>query len=196
MASEGPLSGSSFASVAPGTSPWSNPGNAITSDDVYASWSSGTGDTEYLRALNFGFSIPSAATIDGIQVQVERVGTASPLTECHDLNFHMVRGGVIQTGEDNKAAAGAWGTPETTVTYGGPSDLWGGSWTPADINAVDFGFAMTCEGGSGGTTAGEGYVDHITITVYYSGDIEAVIPTVIQGIRVARIDEPRFEYEW
>ena len=57
-----------------GTETWSDPTNAAASDDSYATNSrSGTSvQTHRLKATNFGFSIPTGATIEGIEVSVER----------------------------------------------------------------------------------------------------------------------------
>jgi hypothetical protein len=139
MASEGPNSGGTFVNDnSIGTTAWTNPGNAMASDNVYA-WEEGSNamtffpvkivkggsivgsglgggtgvpltdtyvtfgnttelwgqtwtasninasdfgvvvamdhvdgnDSQYLKATNFGFSIPTDATIDGIKVEVE-----------------------------------------------------------------------------------------------------------------------------
>ena len=54
---------------------WSGAGNILSSDNVDASVAPGTGAvySNYLVAKNFGFSIPSGATIDGIIVKIERL---------------------------------------------------------------------------------------------------------------------------
>jgi type II secretory pathway pseudopilin PulG len=61
-----------------GTVAWSNPQNAAASDDSYAtSTSSGSQLTYYLKATNFGFSLPSDSTISGIEAGVERKFSSS-----------------------------------------------------------------------------------------------------------------------
>ncbi|MEO5643478.1 MAG: T9SS type A sorting domain-containing protein [Bacteroidia bacterium] len=54
-----------------GTNAWTSPGNILTSNNVRATVSA-TGNTNYLFATNFGFSIASPANIDGIAVEVEK----------------------------------------------------------------------------------------------------------------------------
>lgn len=44
---------------------------------------------------------------------------------------------------ENKALAGAWASSWTVYDYGGDGSLWGETWTPADINDADFGFALS-----------------------------------------------------
>src|SRR5437870_5126048 len=54
-----------------GTVAWVNPGNATTSDNVYATATPGGPNkaSHFLKCTGFGFSIPSNATIQGIQVE-------------------------------------------------------------------------------------------------------------------------------
>jgi len=74
---QGPLSGSSFTTVAiPGSDKtWTNLSNAAASDDAYSMFGNITGGvgsyTNYLVATNFGFTIPLSSTITGIIVEVE-----------------------------------------------------------------------------------------------------------------------------
>lgn len=67
--------GADDASV--GTITWSNPGNITASDNTYATNLTGciTSVSHYLKATNFGFSVPAGATITGITVEIERKGT-------------------------------------------------------------------------------------------------------------------------
>lgn len=52
------------------------------------------------------------------------------------------------------------------VAYGDESNLWGTTWTPAEVNASTFGCLLTATEGSGGTE--EVTLDAIRITVYYT----------------------------
>lgn len=164
MASQGPLSGGTFSSVdRSSTTNWNTPTGATASDDGYANVTLTSLDEEsdYLQATNFGFSIPGGATIDGIVVEVERHETISQI---NDAEFRILKGGSI-TG-DNKPSAVEWPLSDTYQSYGGSSDLWGLSWTVADINASDFGTALAVTNSGGSTTTAN--VDHIRITVHYT----------------------------
>jgi hypothetical protein len=69
----------------------------------------------------------------------------------------------------NRAAVGIiWPTTLETVTYGGPTDKWGGEWTPADINAGGFGVALAATY-TGQTGSEQARVNSILVTVHYSG---------------------------
>jgi len=159
--SEGPNSPGAVVSDASfGTSPWFATGNAAASDNSWAQGApAGLGPTQYLKATTFGFAIPAPAQIVGIEATIER---HSNLGTIKDSRVRIVKGGIV--GATERALAGTWpiGT-DATVTYGGSSDLWGETWTPADINAGGFGLALSVT-----DSADLALVDHMTLKVYYS----------------------------
>jgi len=166
-ASSGPNNGSSFADDSSvGSVSWSSPGNAQTSDDSYATANLNKNEvSHYLKATGFGFNIPAGATINGIQVDVEKRGGAEG--KIGDNSVRLVKNGTIDG--DEKSAAEVWPAPgsEAYTNYGNSTDLWGLNWTPADINSADFGFVISAKFiGTGSNKDAD--VDHIRITVYYS----------------------------
>lgn len=58
-----------------------------------------------------------------------------------------------------------WDTTDLVVTYGSNSDLWGTTWTPAEINNSSFGAAVSAS--KGGPFSSTALVDQITIKVFY-----------------------------
>src|SRR5215475_2800095 len=73
LLSQGPNSpGASFNDPTFGIPPWTNPGNAVASDDTYATAAPGGLSTRYLSANNFDFTIPPPAVIEGIEVTIEK----------------------------------------------------------------------------------------------------------------------------
>ncbi|NWF77640.1 MAG: hypothetical protein HXY36_03495 [Chloroflexi bacterium] len=170
-ASSGPNSGSTATDDGSiGAVTWSNPANALTQDDNYATatLSKATPTSHYLKVTNFGFAIPSGATIKGILVEIDRyASTGSGGTRITDNSIKLVKGGTISG--DNKASASPWSDSDTNtyVSYGGPPDLWGLTWSPADINGPGFGVAISAKKDDSNNTR-TAYVDHIRITVYYS----------------------------
>lgn len=164
---QGPLNGNSFTTVAiPGSNQtWVNPGNVSASDNIYSTFgnlTAGIGSyTDYLVATNFGFSIPSGVTINGIVVEVER---SDPNFRTADYRVRIVKGGTISAAE--RASGSSYPSSDSYQSYGNAGDLWGESWTQADINATDFGVAIAAQRSvNGGTTGGR--VDHIRIIVFY-----------------------------
>lgn len=158
-----PGTGADDAAV--GTVSWVSPGN-ITADDgtVATSSPAGPATTHYLKGTNFGFAIPGGATIDGIKLEIEKrqnFGTPGIVT---DTAVYVVKADA-SLGSTNKALGGAWGGTLAYSTYGGAADLWGESWTAADINDADFGFVISAS--SSGVASLE--VDAFRVTIYYTG---------------------------
>jgi len=169
MADTGATSPGTLADdAAVGAVAWSNPGNAASSNDVYAVFStSGVQQSHYLKATNFGFSVPAGATIDGVAVSIERkAGHDSTLRNVVDSVVKLVVGGTV-SGNNKAATSTKWPTSDGSVSYGGAADLWGLTPSAADVNGSDFGVVLSAtSAGSNGKTSGS--VDHITITVTYT----------------------------
>jgi hypothetical protein len=149
-----------------GTVAWTSPGSAISSDDGYASASVDGETTNYLRCLNYGFSIPFGSTILGIEVHVERKSDRTSNGGSQDASMRLVKAGVI--GATDRSSATVYTTGDVIETHGGPGDLWGTTWTPAEINAANFGAAFAAIKASASGPVHLITVDHIAITVYYS----------------------------
>lgn len=121
--------------------------------------------TQYLKATGYGFAVPAGATIVGIQMTVRR-GELAGTSNALDGSVRLYKAGVL-AGAD-KASPTGW-TPGAlgTVTYGGPADLWGTTWTPADVNNANFGAAVA--GSVVPTTIAPHWaIDWIGISVYYT----------------------------
>jgi hypothetical protein len=149
------------------TASWSGANNARLSDTSYASATMVPNATsQYLVALSFGITLPPTATIDGIQVTVDRSATQGLATTDHAV--YLVKNTQIQIAGDNKAAAGVlWPSAEASVSYGGSTDTWGNTWTPSEINA-GFGVAFAARY-TGQTGSEQARVDAISVTIHYSG---------------------------
>jgi hypothetical protein len=155
-----PASGTDDGSI-PGET-WTSPGNITASDDSRATITyPGKGGSHYLVATDFGFAIPAGSTIDGIQVAWERHSSGGLIA---DQYVFSVQAGTI-TG-NNLSAGASWtgGPPDAPAVFGGPTELWGLSWTHADINASTFGMAISPLGFPGVTAA----VDSCQVTVFYT----------------------------
>jgi hypothetical protein len=160
-----------------GTVAWTNPGNALSSNGSYATAPVGdTTTTNYLQCVGYGFTIPTGASINGITVSVERSSTN---TGTQDAAVRTVKAGVI--GTTDRSTATAYPTTDTYEAHGGAADLWGTSWTAADVNNANFGaaFASQKPGTAGGSRTIS--VDHIEITVDYTLPAATVINTYYPG---------------
>ena len=146
-----------------GTVAWTNPSRAQTSNDSYATapFSSNGDASNYLKCTNFGFSVPTNSTIQGIKVEWEYSNTSGGTIQ--DNASRIVKGGTI--GTTDKSTATAWPGTDTFVAYGSSADLWSDSWTPSDINSSGFGAALSASQNSGGSRTAS--VDSVRITVSY-----------------------------
>jgi len=124
--------------------------------------------SHYLFCTNFGFAVPTGATIVGLEVQilrrVDNVGVTYP--DITDYSIRLIRVGALITGDD-KADVAVWGTAESWAYYGDDSDLWGATLTPAIVNDTTFGVAVSLDA-TGGITSAIAYIDQLIITITYT----------------------------
>jgi len=170
----GPNSGGTFVSDSSiGSIAISNPANAIMSDNSYATSVLLLGQiTNYLKATNFNFSIPNDATIDGVLVEIERSTTV--LTSISDNSIKLVKSNII-SGNDLSSGA-IWPTSDAYTSFGSSTNTWGISLTPNDINDSGFGVVISASA----SIAAIAQIDHIRITIYYTGSNQAPMGNFIK----------------
>lgn len=163
-----------------GTDAWVDPGNITSNNDQYAVFSDTGGlGSNYLKATGFSFSIPSDATITAITVTQEckanfDAGGASG-RRIENKEVRLVKADTI-VGNALDYGTGGWSTTDETIVSGEINSmaLWGVTFTPAEVNAADFGAVLAAEANRGDGDE-IGYVDSISITVYYEV-IDALAP--------------------
>lgn len=160
---------------ASGSVSWSNVNNILTSDDSRATAAPTSGSpTHLLYGTNFGFSIPSNATITGVELYVELSKTAG-VANCNDSQVRLWISGAA--GSENKARAGNnWTTSDVDTLFGSQTDVWGESLTPAIVNASNFGGGIAAKQVASTPTA---QIDHLYMTVYYT------VPSSASSIRLS-----------
>ncbi|MFA6251398.1 MAG: hypothetical protein WC603_02110 [Candidatus Paceibacterota bacterium] len=163
--------------AAVGTASWTFPDGAKTSNNSHAYASStSTETTHYLKATNFGFSIPTGATINGILVEIERYYETLGAGTVKDSEVKIIKSdGTIGT-TDKADTINVWPLSDTYKSYGSSSDLWGETWAYSDINDADFGVVLSASLLDDFPFA---YVDHIRITVYYSTGFSCSVTTAV-----------------
>jgi hypothetical protein len=155
-----PVAGTNLTGV--GTIAWTGPGGITAIGGGIASANLSTGaSTNYLRGTNFGFAIPATSVINGIQLTIMR-RASSTSNGVSDSAVRLLKAGVPTA--TSLAVAGVWPTSNATQSYGGATNLWGTTWTAADINATNFGAVLSATA-AGNRTAS---VDYFQITVYYT----------------------------
>ncbi|MBU1214096.1 MAG: LamG domain-containing protein, partial [Gammaproteobacteria bacterium] len=151
-----------------GTQAWSTLTGPLTSDNAYATASVNDNQTtNFLQCTGYGFAIPAGATINGITVNVERNASN---TQVRDAAMRLVQdvAGTATIQTTDRSTTTVYTTADVIEAHGGATDLWGGTWTAADINAANFGaaFAAIKAGTAGGGRTVS--VDHMSITIDYS----------------------------
>lgn len=172
MATAGPSpAGTAGTDTSVGTKAWGTPNNIKLDDGTRCNSATQLSTTlvytYYLTATNFGFSVPAGATINGVTVvwqtsclRVDGVCVAK------DYLCKLIKGGAISG--DNKAAGTDMTASNTDYTYGSTSDLWGVSLTYTDVNASDFGVAISYQYAGNGTQNQGLRVDYMTLSVDYT----------------------------
>jgi hypothetical protein len=141
---------------------WGNPGNALVQAVAAEVKVPISGESAILKLASAGFSIPEGTTIRGIEVLVPRVALVGG-------SLGTITGQLYKAG----ALAGsvkslAWSVGGVANALGGPSDLWGTTWTPAQINSTaNFGIGLIATAGPSVSPKVE-VEGPVTVRVYYS----------------------------
>jgi len=159
---------------------WAYPERAQSDDNTYAYSAVYPGTSDFLHAYGFHFSIPSGATIRGIKVTIGRFGDNG--SQIRD-EFVKLKKNDVFVGDNKAATATYWPITETLIEYGGENDLWGTTWTAADINNNNFGMSLVVTQPNTILWANAN-VDYIKIAVYYV----PLDPSYCAGAAVALIE--------
>ncbi len=163
-----------------GLTAWVNPGN-IVSDNATDATCAAAASSNYLVARNFGFAIPSGATIDGIFVRIEAsehsAGTEALLSQLQDET-----GTLAGSSKAGAIEGDLSGTTKAVYTYGGAADLWGATLTDSIVNDADFGVRFWF------ITGHTIQVDYVTMDVTYTAAASGVsIPVAMSSYRRRRM---------
>lgn len=172
----GPNSAGAGANAGLYSPAWTNPGNITAADATYADVTMpgmAFQGSDVLFGSAFGFAVPSTANITGLQVDVRGYADASGLT----FNCYVIRGGAIQ-GTDGTTPAVPLSNSYTT--FGGLGNLWGTSWSAANVNLSTDGFGVTV--GSNTIVSTSAHIDHMRLTVYYNTATTPTVATSATGI--------------
>lgn len=152
------LCGTGAVDTSAGSFTWGSP-SLITAKDGSTSNtnSSANGNSYYLKGTNFGFSLPSNATVQGIEFRHKSRNFGGGFSSA--TTIYAVKGGTI--GSTNKGT-GVLVATLTEYTAGGASDLWGDTWTYSDINDSNFGFVLSISAINDG-----GQVDSFEANIHY-----------------------------
>ena len=145
-------------------SSWSNPDRIYSDDDSYSTSSiSQSYHSETLDAKNFGFNIPTGATIKGIQVVIGR--KSSDTNSIKDRYIYLLKNSII-SGDNNADTTTYWPTTEIAASYGSTSSLWGTTWSADQINSSNFGVILSVDNNNSSHSR-TASVDYVKITITY-----------------------------
>ena len=166
---------------------WSGTNNITAEDAVNADWAMGAGNaTAVLVGDDFGFTdedIPVGSTITGIEARI-KVSRWPYVVAVQRFSLRKV---VSTNVGDNKA--GSFPTIAqslTKYTLGGAADLWGTTWSEADVKAAGFGVAFQVSNPDGkySTTC---YVDCIEARIHFTPPVSAPVVTANSASAIAGV---------
>lgn len=185
MPSETKFASTATGNTGAGDSDWSNPGNATASDGTFATVSlANSRETRELLLTNFGFTIPSGASINGIETHVNRRASRGGIQDAEHKLYNAAH-----VGDDKADTVTDWPTTATERTYGSDSDDWNAGLTVSDINSTDFGVLLRGANNSGASETLD--VDYVSLTVYYTGP-----PDTPTNVSATALDYRRIRVAW
>ena len=165
------FNGQTLASSAPPNNPYLptlNPNQAIfefgtvpiplqanTADTGQASPAGSTAFTDLINVTQFAFSVPATVTPQGFVVNINAYASIPGV----NLSIQMMKAGV-PVGDFFEVVPG---TSPSVLPFGRINDLFGESWTYADLNNVNFGVSIQASSAAPCTV----YVGYVTITAYF-----------------------------
>ncbi|MEO8069242.1 MAG: T9SS type A sorting domain-containing protein, partial [Flavobacteriales bacterium] len=135
------------------------------------------------KAIAANGTVQPSCTFNGSVNRWMMVGLTLQRARELDHRVLIVKGGVI--GDADLSSPNAWPLTDAYATYGSSSELWGETWSAADINSPGFGLALSAM-----VQNGEAHVDHVQITVYtsYALPVELVAFRAVQDGEAVRLD--------
>lgn len=165
MADTGYKFGSSVVDLGDFELPWNSISSLLAYDLAYANQTSNyaghkTGNNA--KITGFGFTVPTPSTINGVVLLCH--GYASRFDTVHATAVaQLVVGGSLVGSTYNHP----FGTGPEIWNPGGLSDSWGLSLSDSDVNASNFGVALSFTIHADGTYV-TGYMDDAQLRIYYT----------------------------
>ena len=191
----GPTNATAGASVITGTNTdWLNPGNIATAGTPYATAQITVvtnGFSDYLRASGFNFALPAGAVVDGIQVSINRMSSNAATHQ--DAVISLTKDGSTVVGSNLAATTTEWPTTIGLASYGATNNVWGTTWSAAEINSANFGVLLQVKNYSNRNNR-TASVDYVRATVTYHMDtaapITASVTAPVSGSTYHALDVP------
>lgn len=192
MSSQGPLSPTVTDNVVISDNPWSDAGNILSLNASYATMFAPAAEAcDFLVATGFNFTIPDGASIDGIVVEVSLLCDYNDHpTDYATSDCRLTKNGIDVVGDLQVQEPVP--TSQEYFIYGSPTDLWGTTFTSAEINNSNFGVLFNSS--ANGAVDINISVDHIRMTVYYTVSIPGQPPVRHIATRMVRRKSKTLKY--
>ncbi|MCX6759562.1 MAG: lamin tail domain-containing protein [Candidatus Nealsonbacteria bacterium] len=144
---------------------WTYPENAYVSDN---NWAVANDDNDIVQYYNFNLSVPTGATINGIEVQVEGYNTGGSTPRQADISLSWNNGSSYTsgsgTGLKRTNMPGTISSAEDVRIFGGSSDTWGrSSWSIGEFTNANFRVKLDSISANGTLN-----IDQVQVRVYYT----------------------------
>ena len=140
--------------------------NIGADDTAYASLVSSSYDTGTISFLlvgrDYAPQIPAQSTINGLLLEIGKWYSAG---SARDSIVTLINGPGTIIGSNLGSTGIAWPSSIATISYGGATNTWGTTLTPAMVNGTNFGFAMAAVASALNTDI---WADFLRMTVYYT----------------------------
>jgi hypothetical protein len=144
-----------------GTVAWKNTAGSTTTAE-HASVELNNNSSQVLKLTGLGFAIPSGAEIKGIEVLSNTYVAAGQPGHIAVLKAILFKAGAQAGVADSESGSGDY----VFLPFGSSNSLWGTTWTPAQINASNFGVGFVAESGPAEIIVQT--ASPVTVRVYYS----------------------------
>jgi len=136
--------------------------NNLLTDNSSAAIASSDGreEADTIKVL-FSHTVPTDATIDGIEIAIR---WRSEGGDYDQTKIQLIK--VATTVGTDKSTGSSIPSSNQTITFGGAADLWGITWTPAEVNAATFGVAIGVEDTT--SRSDDIYIEYVSSSITYT----------------------------
>src|SRR5205809_7178430 len=106
--------------------------------------------------------IPANATVNGIEVFITL--RKSGVGKIRDNKIILLKAG-SETGTSKARGSVLWPTSATAIKFGSNTDMWGATWTAADL--IDAGFGIRICAKNRGSKDAQAEIDYVRINIYF-----------------------------
>lgn len=146
--------------AAPTSTGWTTGTNALVEDGLYAVYNTTTQQPLVLTTFNLtGAGLTAGDTVTGISVSVHGLAASGLINVALTKTGNTTVAGTAKTA--TMPTADGWVTVNTT-----PTDLWGTTWTVAELQAANFGVIVK----DNDTTASNIQIDCVRVVVYTAAE--------------------------